>query len=197
MGGDPQDLPNVAAGQAGEIQIGREQRGQLGAGVHGGGRRDEVGTNANRRMSSIEPSGVSRQPEMQAGEHGAVHPDAAGVPAWPTTMRTDMKRSSGWTETSVSVAVLVGAMLVVMWAQRPAGCTMPVESARHLVLTRETDREHLSRDRAEASRIEQRYKQSGEVSAQQQSACAAGLVQQIIATHGVTPEQASPGALQP
>ena len=105
-----------------------------------------------------------------------------------------MKSNTGWFEISSSVAVLMVAMLVVMWAQRPAVlCTMPPEAVRRLVLTRETDREHLSRHRAEADRIEQRYSGSGTISAQAQSACEDTLVQQIMATHGVTADQVGPG----
>ena len=105
-----------------------------------------------------------------------------------------MTPNTGWFEISSSVAMLMVAMLVVMWAQRPAEmCTMPPEAARRLVLTRETDQEHLSRDRAEADRIEQRYRASAAISAPQQSACEATLVQQIMTTHGVTADQVGPG----
>ena len=105
-----------------------------------------------------------------------------------------MKRNTGCFEISLSVAVLMVAMLVVMWTQRPAVmCTMPREAARRLLLTRETDREHLARDRAEAYRIEQRYRGSAAISAQQQNACEATLVQQVVAMHGVTADQAGAG----
>ena len=104
-----------------------------------------------------------------------------------------MEPRTGRRELWLSVAVLMAAMLVVMWAQRPAVfCTMPAEPARRLVLTRETDREHLSRDRAEAHRIVQRYKDSAAISAEQQNACEATLVQQIVTMHGVAADQAGP-----
>ena len=104
-----------------------------------------------------------------------------------------MKAHAGWFDVSLFAAALLVAMLVVMWAQRPtAPCTMPPEAARRLVLTRETDREHLSRDGAEADRIERRDMASVAIAPQQQSrldACEATLVRQIVTTQGVTADQ--------
>ena len=103
-----------------------------------------------------------------------------------------MRPSTGALEISLSVAALMVVMLGVMWAQRPASmCTMPSEAVRRLVLTRDTDREHLTRDRAAAVRIEERYREASARSDSDQQACAATLVQQIMALHAVTFDQAS------
>jgi hypothetical protein len=95
----------------------------------------------------------------------------------------------GW----LFAAVLLAVMFLAMWAQRPTPtCMMPPEAPRQLILSRDVDREHLSRDRAVASRIELRYRASIPESAQQQSrldACEATLVRQIVTTHGVTAGQ--------
>ena len=88
---------------------------------------------------------------------------------------------------------LVVVMLMAMWAQRPDGsCTLPVEASRVLVLSRETDREHLATDLASAARIARRYMFSTVNPAEQQTRfaeCEAALVQQIATRHGVSPDR--------
>jgi hypothetical protein len=85
-------------------------------------------------------------------------------------------------------------MLLVMWAQNPTViCAMPHEAAHRLILSRDTDREHLSRDRMEAVRIERRFAASQTGSPARQGdvdACEATLEREIVALHGVTAEQA-------
>jgi len=87
-------------------------------------------------------------------------------------------------------------MLVAMWAQRPdASCTLSVEAPRVLVLSRETDREHLATDLASAARIAQRYMRSTVNPAEQHTRfadCEATLVQQIATRHGLSPDRVRP-----
>ena len=65
-----------------------------------------------------------------------------------------MKPHVAWFELSMVAAGLMAVMLVMMWAQGPGGsCTLSLEASRVLVLSRETDREHLATDRASAARI--------------------------------------------
>jgi hypothetical protein len=94
----------------------------------------------------------------------------------------------------VSGAALTALMLLVMWAQHPTvACAMPREAAQRLILTRQIDREHLSRDRLEAVRIERRFAASHDGSAERQhdiDACEATLAREIVTLHGVTAEQA-------
>jgi len=67
------------------------------------------------------------------------------------------KPPAAWLELSFVAAGLMVGMPAVMWAQRPdAGCTLSFEAPRVLVLSRETDREHLAADLASAARIAQR-----------------------------------------
>lgn len=84
-------------------------------------------------------------------------------------------------------------MLVAMWAQRPdASCTLSPEGPRVLVLSRETDREHLATDLASAARIARRYMRSTVDPAEQQTRfvdCEATLVQQIATRHGLSPDR--------
>ena len=83
-------------------------------------------------------------------------------------------------------------MLVAMWAQRPdASCTLPLEASRVLILSRETDREHLATDLASAARIARRYMLATEDPAEQHTrfvSCEATLAQQIATRHGLSPE---------
>jgi hypothetical protein len=94
----------------------------------------------------------------------------------------------------VSAAALTAVMLLAMWAQnRTVICAMPREAAQRLILTRDIDREHLSRDRMEAVRIERRFAASHAGSPERQGdvdACEATLAREIVTLHGVTPEQA-------
>jgi hypothetical protein len=93
-----------------------------------------------------------------------------------------------------TVAILMVAMLLVMWASHPTvTCSMPHEAVRQLILTRDIDREHLSRDRLEAERIARLYTASQAGSPEHQGdvdACEATLAREIVATHGVTADQA-------
>jgi hypothetical protein len=91
----------------------------------------------------------------------------------------------------------MAGMLVVMWVQRPsAGCALPTESPQRLVLTRETDREHLTRDLAWVDRIAQRYAASTPSDDRQHDrflACQATLVQELAARHALSPDQLRAG----
>jgi hypothetical protein len=104
-----------------------------------------------------------------------------------------MKPPAVWFELSLVGAGLMVWMLVVMWIQRPgASCTLSLEAPRHLVLSRETDREHLTTDLASADRIARRYMLSTANPAQQQTRfldCEAMLVQQIATRHGLAPDR--------
>jgi hypothetical protein len=85
-------------------------------------------------------------------------------------------------------------MLFAMWAQNPTvTCTMPREAPQRLILTRDVDRDHLSRDRMEAARIERRYAAAQAGSPERQAdvdRCEASLAREIVALHGVTADQA-------
>jgi hypothetical protein len=109
-----------------------------------------------------------------------------------------MKPFAARFELPMVAAGLMIAMIVVMWAQRPATtCTLSREATRHLVLSRETDREHLAADIASADRIARRYMLSSEDPAQQHARfvdCQATLVQQIATRHGLSPEHVQTAA---
>lgn len=79
-------------------------------------------------------------------------------------------------------------MLVVMWAQRPnAGCALAFEPPRYLVLSRETDREHLVTDVASIDRIARRA--AGDHGQDLPFAqCQATLLQQLASRHGLSPD---------
>jgi hypothetical protein len=104
-----------------------------------------------------------------------------------------MRTPPAWFEPLFVAFALTVGMLVVMWASSPdASCTLPRDAPRHLVLSRETDREHLSNDLASAGRIAQRYTLATGDSAGLHTRftdCEASLVQQIAARHGLTPDQ--------
>jgi hypothetical protein len=104
-----------------------------------------------------------------------------------------MKPHGAWFELSLAVAGLMVAMLVVMWVQRPgANCTLSLDAPRHLVLSRETDRELLATDLAAADRIARRYMLSTGNPAQQHIRfvdCEMTLVQQIATRYGLSPDQ--------
>jgi hypothetical protein len=109
-----------------------------------------------------------------------------------------MKQPAAWFELSLVAAGLMAGMLVVMWAQNPgASCALPLEAQKHLVLSRETDREHLATDLASAARIARRYAVSTADPAQQHTRfldCEAMLVQQIATRHSLSSDhlRASP-----
>jgi hypothetical protein len=100
-----------------------------------------------------------------------------------------MKSPGAWFESSMVAAGLMVGMLVVMWAQRPdASCTLAPEASRRLVLTRETDREHLASDLASVTRIASRYSASTPSDGQQHGrlrSCEALLIQEIATRHHV------------
>ena len=103
-----------------------------------------------------------------------------------------MKSPDAWFELSLVAGGLMVVMLLAMWAQRPdASCTLSLEGLRVLVLSRETDREHLATDLASAARIARRYMLSTANAAEQHTRfadCEATLVQQIAARHGLSPD---------
>jgi hypothetical protein len=102
-------------------------------------------------------------------------------------------KPGAWLEVSLVAAGLMVAMLAVMWAERPdASCTLSLEPPRHLVLSRETDREHLATDLAGAARTARRYMLSSGDPTQQHARfveCEATLVQQIASKHGLPADQ--------
>src|ERR1700694_3195713 len=103
-----------------------------------------------------------------------------------------MKQPAAWFEMSFVAAGLVVAMLALMWARQPdASCTLPIEPPRHLVLSRETDREHLATDLSSADRAAQRYMLSIADAARQHDRfveCKATLAGQIATRHGLSPD---------
>jgi hypothetical protein len=98
-------------------------------------------------------------------------------------------KAPAWFEMSSVAAGLMMAMLVVMWARRPdASCSLSIEPPRHLVLSRDTDREHLATDLSSAGRTARRYMRSTGDPAEQHARfmeCQAALVEQIAARHGL------------
>lgn len=107
-----------------------------------------------------------------------------------------MKPLPEWLNVSGMAAAVLLGMVLVMWAQSPGpGCALAPEGPRRLVLSRETDREHLAADRESADRIARRYRLSIADPAQQAhqgdlfANCEATLIQQIAERHGLTLEQ--------
>jgi hypothetical protein len=104
-----------------------------------------------------------------------------------------MKPPAAWLELSLVAAALMIAMLGVMWAERPdASCTLPLDPPRQLVLSRETDREHLATDLALADRTARRYMLSTAAPAQQHARfveCEETLAGQIATRHGLPPDR--------
>jgi hypothetical protein len=97
-----------------------------------------------------------------------------------------------WFKVSFGSAALLGAMLLVMWAQHgPVTCALSFEAPRRLHLNREVDREHLSADGASAVRAARRYTSGTEGGDQQRRflECEDLLVSRIAATHGVSVDQ--------
>ena len=116
---------------------------------------------------------------------------------WTVCIRDQNNRMApcapaAWFELSWVVAGLLAGMLAVMWTEHSAAsCTLSVEAPRLLVLSRETDREHLATDLASADRIARRYMLSVGDPAQQHARfvdCEATLVQQIATRHGLSPD---------
>ena len=104
-----------------------------------------------------------------------------------------MKPRAALFELPLLAVGLMAGMLLVMWAQRPAAdCTLSRESPRQLLLSRETDREHLAADVASANRIARRYMLSVVNAAEQRTRfadCEATLVQEIATKHGLSPDR--------
>ncbi len=113
------------------------------------------------------------------------HDDPSGIVERRREPPTGFKVSFG-------TAALLGAMLLVMWAQHaPATCAVSSEAPRRLQLDRQVDREHLAADGASAVRAARRYT-SGTPRGEQQRRfreCEALLVNGIAATHGVSVDQ--------
>jgi hypothetical protein len=93
-------------------------------------------------------------------------------------------------------AALLGAMLLVMWAQHgPVTCALSYEAPRRLHLNRVVDREHLAADGASAARAARRYTSgtsgtSGDEEHQRGFlGCEDLLVSRISAKHGVSVDQ--------
>ena len=110
-----------------------------------------------------------------------------------------MKLPAAWLEVSLVAGGLMVGMLVVMWAQRPGPtCTLSVEAPRQLVLSRETEREHLATEIASADRIARRYMLAEPEQHSRFMECEATLVREIAARHGVSPRdvRASSAAAQ-
>jgi hypothetical protein len=116
---------------------------------------------------------------------------AAGQLPW--SLLELMNPHAAWYELSLVAGGLMAVMLVAMWAQRAdASCTLSQEATRVLVLSRETDREHLATDLASAARIARRYMLSTVDPAEQRTRlvdCQAALVQQIATRHGLSPDR--------
>jgi len=104
-----------------------------------------------------------------------------------------MKPLGNGVELSLVAAGLFVVMLLMMWIQRPAAtCTLSVEGARVLVLSRETDREHLATDLAAADRTARRYMLSiRDIDRPQMRRveCEATLVLEIATRHGLSSGQ--------
>ena len=96
--------------------------------------------------------------------------------------------ATGFELSWVAVGLMI-AMLVVMWAESPGtACALSPEPRTALVLSRQTDREHLASDLASASRIAERYSRAGDEHDRQRerfAECEATLVQQIGSRHTV------------
>jgi hypothetical protein len=97
-----------------------------------------------------------------------------------------------WFKVSFGAAALLGAMLLVMWAQHGlATCAISFEAPRRLQLDRPVDRDHLAADGASAGRTARRYTAATAGADQQQRflECENLLVSAIAATHGVSGDQ--------
>ena len=105
-------------------------------------------------------------------------------------------RGAGAGLSAVAVALMI-IMFVVIWIERPGNqCAWPVEASTILVLSRETDREHLAADIASADRIARRYMMSADDRDQGQTRfieCGATLVQAIATSHGLSTAQVRAG----
>jgi len=102
------------------------------------------------------------------------------------------RKSPVWFKVSFGAASLLGAMLLVMWAQHdPASCALSFEAPRRLHLSRQVDREHLAADGASAARAARRYTSgaSGEELQQRLTECEDVLIGSIAATHDVSVDQ--------
>jgi hypothetical protein len=104
-----------------------------------------------------------------------------------------MRTPPAWLEPAFVGALLIVGMLVVMWASSPdATCSLPADVPRRLVLSRETDREHLSTDLASAGRAARRHMRSTGEAAEPDTRftdCEAMLVRAIADRHGLTVDQ--------
>jgi len=107
-----------------------------------------------------------------------------------------MKPFAAGFELSCAAALLMIAMLVVMWADSPGtACALSLEPRTVLVLSRQVDREHLATDLASIGRIAERHARSAHDRNQQRTRfaeCEATLFQQIAARHSLERSQLGP-----
>ncbi len=103
-----------------------------------------------------------------------------------------MKSPAPWLELSIVVTGLMVWMLGVMWIQRSdGGCALSFEEPRRLVVSRETDREHLAADLASVDRVARRYARATEEPVLRQTRfleCRTTLARQVAVRHGASPE---------
>lgn len=107
------------------------------------------------------------------------------------------REPAAWIKVSFGTVALLGAMLLVMWAQHGSpACAPAPDVARQLQLSRMTDREHLAADSASATRTAQRYIASDAPTAERQQRfleCEALLFRGIAITHGVSAAEVRAG----
>jgi len=102
-------------------------------------------------------------------------------------------KAPAWLELPVFAALLLAVTILVMWAQQPgSGCALRPEPSRHLVLSRQVDREHLEADLATVDRVARRYVGASSADAAEQQTrflqCEATLIERLAAMHGLSPE---------
>jgi hypothetical protein len=105
----------------------------------------------------------------------------------------DRQGSPRWFKASFGGAALLGALLLVVWAQHGAGsaCALSFDFARPLRLDRPVDREHLAADAASVVRAARRYAagSAGEERQRRFLECEDVLVSEIAARHAVSADQ--------
>ena len=95
-------------------------------------------------------------------------------------------------ELSLLAAGLMVVSVAVMWADRRDGtCATAPDPPRRLVLTEQTDGEHLATDLDSAARIARRYGSAAAAPDDQRARvlqCEAQLADAIATTHGLSPD---------
>ena len=123
----------------------------------------------------------------------ALAPGRASTPVEKTHMFRGSREPGPWFKASFAGVVLLGGMLLAMWAQRgPSLCALSPEASRRLQLSRPGDREHLATDNASATRSAQQYVAAEVDTPERQQRfleCESLLVRNIAATHDVSVEQ--------